>query len=104
MYYEVEASEELNPVSIINQCVESGAECLLFDAAALPDAFFDLSTGVAGELLHKLSVYRLPMAAVVPDPESHSDHFRSFMREANRGREVGFFASRQEAVDWLEQI
>ena len=41
------------------------------------------------------------MAAVVPDLVAHSEWFREFAGEANRGRQFHFFATRQEAIAWL---
>jgi hypothetical protein len=43
------------------------------------------------------------MAAVLPDPSIHSARFQDFAREANRGRQIRFFATRGEAVAWLEE-
>jgi hypothetical protein len=44
------------------------------------------------------------MAGVIPDLSAHSLHFREFVREANAGRQLRFFATRQEAIDWLESV
>jgi PadR family transcriptional regulator AphA len=91
-----------DPVAAVIRCVEEGTAALLFDHGALPPAFFDLSTGVAGELAQKLVNYGIRMAAVVPDPARHSPRFRDFAREANRGARLRFFPTRNEAVAWLE--
>jgi hypothetical protein len=85
----------------------AGAErfdVVMLDGPAVPEEFFDLSSGVAGELLHKLSVYRLRLAAVVPDPTVHTPEFQAFVREANRGDQFRFFASRDEALSWIESL
>ena len=84
------------------RCIEHGAQALLFDRGALPAAFFDLSTGVAGELAQKLANYGIRMAAVVPDLSACSARFRDFARETNAGRQLCFFPTRQEAIAWLE--
>jgi hypothetical protein len=89
------------PAAVI-RCVEEGAGALLLDRAVLPAAFFDLRTGVAGELAQKLVNYGLRMAAVVPDLSAQPPRFREFAREANAGGQLRFFATRQEAVAWLE--
>ena len=91
-----------DPAGVVASCIESGAHALLIDRAALPDAFFDLSSGVAGELLHRLSVYGIRLAAVVPDPAAHSQPFQDFLREANRGKQFRFCTRREDAVHWLE--
>jgi hypothetical protein len=91
-----------DPAGVVAGCIESGAHALLIDRGALPDAFFDLSSGVAGELLHRLSVYGIRLAGVVPDPAAHSQPFQEFLREANRGKQFRFFPRREDAVHWLE--
>jgi hypothetical protein len=100
-FFEPEGPRPVDPLAAIVRCIEQGAGGLLFDGDALPAAFFDLSTGVAGELAQKLVNYGLRMAVVVPDLERHSPHFRDFAREANRGRQLRFLPTRGEAVGWL---
>jgi hypothetical protein len=100
--YKPDPPEAFAVRSVIAGCVENGADALLFDRDALAPAFFDLSSGVAGELLHQLSIYRIRMAAVVPDPAQHSQRFQEFMREANQGRQYRFFPDREAAIAWLE--
>jgi hypothetical protein len=89
-------------MAVLTGCVESGARSVLLDEDALPAEFFDLSTLLAGELLHKLTTYRIRLAGVVPDPSVHSTRFQQFVREANAGRQFRFFSTRQEAIGWLE--
>ena len=66
-----------DPVAALIRCIEQGSRALLMDRSALPDAFFDLSTGVAGELAQKLANYGVRMAGVVPDLAAHSVRFRA---------------------------
>ena len=87
----------------VTACIESGARALLADDGALPPAFFDLSTGVAGAMVQRLTQYEIRMAAVVPDPSVHSGPFQDFAREANARRSAfRFFPDRASAVAWLE--
>ena len=102
MYFEVNPATGFDPAAVLTGCVESGARAVLLDENVLPAEFFDLSTGVAGELLHKLTTYRIRLAGVVPDPSVHSAPFQDFLREANRGGQFRFFSTRSEAIDWLE--
>ena len=101
-YFELEPGRPFDPVTVVTRCVESGARSLLLDEDALPAEFFDLGSGLAGELLHKLTTYRIPMAGVVPDPSVHPVRFQEFVREANHGRQFRFFPTRREAIRWLE--
>lgn len=103
LYFEAptDPATRLQPGDLIEACIERGAEGLLLDHGALPADFFDLSTGIAGELVRRITLYGIRTAIVVPDPTAHSGHFRDFAREANRSGQFRFFGSRREAVEWL---
>jgi hypothetical protein len=102
-HFEPDGSRPFDPLDVVSGCIESGASSVLLDADALPSEFFDLSTGVAGELLHKLGTYRLRLAGVVPDATAHPVRFQEFAREANGGTQFRFFADRHSALAWLEE-
>jgi hypothetical protein len=101
-FFEVEGPEPADPIRAVIRCIEHGATALLFGRGALPPAFFDLSTGMAGEVAQKLANYGIRMAGVVPELAAHSARFHEFAREANKGRQLHFAATREAAVDWLE--
>lgn len=103
-FFEPDGAHPVDPVAALVRCIEHGTRALLFDRGTLPAAFFDLSSGVAGELVQKLTDYHVRMAAVVPDLERHSTPFGEFAREAGKGRQFRFFTTRQEAIDWLETV
>lgn len=102
-YFEAlsEGERPSRPMDLIAGCLENGSGLLLADEGVLPAEFFDLSSGFAGELVQKLANYDIRMAAVVPDESVHSSAFQAFAREANRSKQVRFFASRVQAVEWL---
>ena len=100
-FFEPAGGHAGDPLAAFRSCIEHGRHALLFDAGALPAAFFDLRTGLAGELVQKLVDYRVRMAAVVPDLAGCPERFREFAREANRGRQFRFFATREGALAWL---
>ena len=90
-----------DPAALVTACIESGARALLCDRGSLPPEFFDLSTGHAGAMVQRLTLYGIRMAAVVPDPGVHSRAFQDFAREADGGRWFRFFPDRERAVAWL---
>jgi len=103
-YFEVppQVAGGFDPAGVVTACIESGNRRLLLDVDALPAEFFDLSTGVAGALVQRLTMYEIRMAGVVPDPSIHSRPFQDFAREANAGRSwFRFFPDRAQAVAWL---
>jgi hypothetical protein len=100
-YFEPGVGRAFEPAAVAIACIEHGSRHLLLDEPALPAAFFDLSSGLAGELLHHLGKYAMRLAVVVPDPTVHSAAFQEFVLESNRGGRFRFFPTRGEAVAWL---
>lgn len=62
-----------------------------------PD-FFDLKTGVAGEILQKVSTYRMHLAIIGDFSAYESKSLRDFIYESNKGRQVNFLASTEAAI------
>lgn len=67
------------------------------DMVAIPverqgDAFFDLKTGLAGEVLQVCTTYRLPVAFIgdLGAATERSGALRDFIAESNKGRQVWF--------------
>ena len=80
---------------------EVGAGLLLISEGALHPDFFDLSTGLAGEISLKLTTYRVKTAIVIDLESIPSLRFREWAGECNRGREIRFCADLEEAEGWL---
>lgn len=81
-----------NAMDLIAAALETGAATVAVPVERLDPAFFDLSTGVAGELVQKAANYRLVFAVVgsLPESASASSSFKAFVREANRGSQIRF--------------
>jgi hypothetical protein len=79
-----------------------GAAGLILAEEDLGAEFFDLKTGLAGELLQKFVNYRVRTAIVVPDPERHGERFVELAREHATHPVVRFVRSREEADAWLD--
>jgi hypothetical protein len=78
--------------ALVECALSNEAEAIVVPTHRLPPAFFQLKTGVAGEILQKLTNYRIRVG-VVGDVElfcEASEAFRDFVRESNRGRQVAF--------------
>jgi len=90
-------------LTVIASCSEHDTDRVLLPAAALPEAFFDLSTGFAGEFLQKLVNYRVRTAGLFETEEGYSKSFREFIAEARRGQQFRAFGSREGAVAWLRE-
>ncbi len=103
-YMQFDPETHSNPAEVVIKCIESGTESILLDESSVSTEFFDLSSGLLGELLHKMSIYRMKLAIVVSEPGKYSQSFQSFLCEANRGNSIRSFSSRQEAINWLKEI
>lgn len=67
----------------------------------LPEAFFDLKTGLAGEILQKFSNYQMRLAIVGDFSGYQSNALHAFIRECNRGGLVFWAASLEDAQSAL---
>lgn len=100
-FIELTGEEPFDPRVWVQMCAEEEREAVFADEGVLPEDFFDLSSGAAGEVLHRFSIYHIKLAVVVPDLTIHSEHFQAFAREANRGNQFRFFSTRENALEWL---
>ena len=66
--------------------------------AAFPDHFFDLSTGLAGEILQKFSTYQIKLAIVGRFDDTSSKSLAAFIRECNRGTQIFFKETESDAA------
>ncbi len=74
-----------------------GANSIILHQDNLHPDFFDLKTGVAGELLQKFSNYHMKLAIIGSFDHYQSTALRDFIRESNRGGLI-FFVPDQEAA------
>ena len=74
---------------------------LVLPVDALAPEFFDLSSGLLGELFQKFANYRLKLAIVLPDPEAHGARIVELVREHQRHGSLRFFREEAAARDWI---
>lgn len=101
-FAEFQPVDAFTPHAVLEACFERDAQAVLIDRDALPEAFFDLRTGMAGELAQHLTLYGVRLACVVPDLSAQPQRFVEYARESNRGSHIRFFESRAEAEAWLK--
>ena len=88
-------------LELVALCGEAGTDNLLLPRGSLAEDFFDLSTGLAGEIALKLSTYRVRTAILVNLLGVRSQRFKEWAWECNRGHEIHFCADEEDAVQWL---
>ncbi len=74
---------------------------LLIGEENLGPDFFDLRTGLAGEVFQKFTNYRVRLALVVADPVAHGSRFGELAYEHRTHPSVRIFESEQLARRWL---
>lgn len=92
--------ETIEATRFVADCLEQGANRVMLDAHALPEAFFSLRTGLAGEVMQKCVQYRVK-AALVMDEADAKGKFKDMLAEVNRGDAFRSFEHSEEAERWL---
>lgn len=80
---------------------EIGTKNIVISMKLIAEDFFILSTGLAGEVLQKLVNYGGRIAVYGDYSRYTSKPLKDFIRESNRGRDVFFAATPEEALDML---
>ena len=85
---------------VIGDALSLGAAVVVIPVDRLDDAFFDLRTGVAGDIVQAFVNYglRLVVLGALPPAALESRSLAAFVREANRGSQTWFVES-EEALD-----
>ena len=78
-----------------------GASMIIIYKEDLLDDFFDLSTGIAGDILQKFSNYRKRLAIIGDFSIINSKSLRDFIFESNKFGNILFVDSLSEALERL---
>jgi Domain of unknown function (DUF4180) len=78
-----------------------GTDGLILAEGDLAREFFDLRSGLAGELFQKFTNYRLRLAIVLPDPEAYGQRFSELAYEHRSDAMIRFVGSEDQAKAWL---
>lgn len=81
-----------------------GVDGLILSVDDLAPDFFDLRTGLLGELFQKFTNYRLPLALVIPDVDAYGPRLGELAREHRQHPLIRFFRTEGEARAWLERV
>ncbi|MRR19208.1 DUF4180 domain-containing protein [bacterium] len=95
----ISSAEEM--LDLIGEVSYAGCSRLIIHSGSLSEDFFDLRTGVAGEMLQKFSNYRMRLAVVGDFSHLAGRSWRDFIRESNRGKTVCFLNTVDEALSAL---
>jgi len=98
-----EAGISIRSKSDVSNAVEStfGSDGLMLTEDDVSAQFFDLKTGLAGELFQKFENYSLCLALVVASPETYGERFKELAREHKSHDRIRIVRSNEEAAAWL---
>jgi len=112
MEFEIIETEDKRIAEVVSGFIESADEAvdllgnlyyqevegvILYEKNLVPD-FFDLKTGIAGDILQKFSNYGVKLA-IVGDFDAHkSRSLKDLILESNKLGHVNFLASRTDAL------
>jgi DNA-binding PadR family transcriptional regulator len=91
-------------LELVAICGEHNTRRLMLHQENLPDEFFQLRTGIAGDILQKLTNYRIKTAAIISPELVDQGRFREMALEANRGQSFRIFDNVKEAEEWLIKV
>ncbi|GMX61795.1 DUF4180 domain-containing protein [Paenibacillus elgii] len=98
---ETPLSTRQDALDLIARCFEHDTNLLVLHAEALSDDFFNLKTGLAGEMLQKFINYRVKAALIITNEQVVKGRFKELLAEANKGNDFRVFGSAGEAEAWL---
>jgi hypothetical protein len=85
-------------LDLLGNLYYQGLDKILIHEKNIIPEFFDLKTGLAGEVLQKFAQYRMPLAIIGDFSKFTSKSIRDFIYESNNGRHINFVASADEAL------
>lgn len=85
-------------LDILGTAYYDGYDAIILYAENIVPEFFDLSSGLAGEILQKFSNYRMRLAIVGDIQKFTSNSLLDFVRESNKSGQVSFIDSLEKAL------
>jgi len=71
---------------------------------ALGENFFNLSSGIAGELMQKFIIYNQRLAIIVRDVTVYSSSLQALVYEHTNHSNIRFLTREEEAYEWLNSL
>lgn len=111
---EIEIAEVLSEGLVISNAEEGldlmcnlyfqGFDRVIVHAENIVPEFFDLKTGMAGEVLQKFSTYRCRLVLVGDFSKFPGKSLKDFIYESNQGRQVNFTDTVDKAIERLLRL
>lgn len=82
---------------------ETNCSKIAINKEAIIEDFFILSKGIAGEILQKFINYQIKFAVIGDYSKYTSKPLKDFIYESNKGNDIFFVATEDEAVKMLDK-
>src|SRR5688500_1685569 len=87
----------------LQMIMDSSAEAIIVYQENIDERFFDLRSGLAGEMLQKVVNYRLRLVIVGDFSIYESKSLKAFIAESNRSSTIAFVNTIEEALSRLSK-
>ena len=94
-------ANENDALELVAACWETKSQRLMLHSTNLTPEFFHLHSGIAGEILLKLTNYHIKAALVLEPEQLGEGKFKDWVLETNRGQEFRVFFDHAKAEQWL---
>lgn len=98
---QIEINDQQDALDIMVDASYQGANRLIVSEKNLHPDFFDLKTGIAGEVLQKFSTYSAFLAIVGDFSKYTSKSLNDFIYESNKVGRINFVSTKEEALQAL---
>lgn len=88
-------------LDLMADCDYKGARSIIIGKENITPDFFNLKTGLAGEILQKFSTYNVRLAIIGDFSEYDSKSLRDFIYESNKGGKILFLTDMNKAIKML---
>jgi len=94
-------SEVQDALDLMAECDYRGARRIIIKKENIIPDFFDLKTGIAGEILQRFSTYDMRLAILGDFSKYESRALRDFIYESNKAGRILFVPDRKVALERL---
>jgi len=90
-------------LDLLGNLYYDGFDGIIIQAKNITPDFFDLRTGIAGELLQKYSNYRVRLAIVGDFSKYSNKNLKAFIFESNKLGQVSFIGTLSDALERISK-
>ncbi|WP_410770060.1 DUF4180 domain-containing protein [Fontibacillus sp. BL9] len=83
---------------------EAGCNVIIINKSSICEDFFDLKTRLAGEIIQKFINYQAKIAIIGDFSVYTSNSLKDFIYESNKGRDLFFLPTEEQAIAKLSRL